>query len=61
MNLVLTRTCQDDPLPRADVVMGSELTYSPKSVEALVKVIKRYMKPDGVFYELLSTDRDVSS
>lgn len=51
---------QDDPLPKADVVMGSELTYSPKSVEALVKVIKRYMKPDGVFYELLSTDRDVS-
>eukprot|EP00029_Vermamoeba_vermiformis_P003803 TRINITY_DN14336_c0_g1_i1.p1 TRINITY_DN14336_c0_g1~~TRINITY_DN14336_c0_g1_i1.p1 ORF type:complete len:267 (-),score=87.95 TRINITY_DN14336_c0_g1_i1:214-1014(-) len=49
---------EDDPLPKADVVIGSELTYSPKSVEALVKVIKRYMKPDGVFYELLSTDRD---
>ena len=39
--------------------MGSELTYSPLSVYTLIKVISKYLKPDGVFYEVLSDDRDV--
>lgn len=40
--------------------MGSELTYSPKSVYTLIKVINKFLKPDGVFYEVLSDDRDVN-
>ncbi|PRP77298.1 hypothetical protein PROFUN_05543 [Planoprotostelium fungivorum] len=47
-----------EPLEAADILMGSELTYSDLSVDALIKVIKKYMKPDGVFYEVLSDDRD---
>lgn len=42
----------------ADILMGSELTYSPKSVNELIKTAEKYLKPDGVFYEILSTDRD---
>ena len=47
------------PIERADVIIGSELTYSPLSVYTLTKVIEKYLKPDGVFYEVLSDDRDV--
>jgi len=45
-------------IPQADIIIGSELTYSPKSVDGLVRTVLRYLKPEGVFYELLSTDRD---
>lgn len=42
----------------ADIIIGSELTYSPKSVDGLIKTVEKYLKPDGIFYEILSTDRD---
>lgn len=45
-------------IPLADIIMGSELTYSPKSVDGLIKTAEKYLKPDGIFYEILSTDRD---
>jgi predicted nicotinamide N-methyase len=47
-------------LEPSDIIMGSELTYSPLSVYTLVKVIQKYLKPEGVFYEVLSDDRDVN-
>ncbi|GAM19178.1 hypothetical protein SAMD00019534_023530, partial [Acytostelium subglobosum LB1] len=43
---------------RYDIIFGSELTYSLLSVDNLIKVIEKYLKPDGVFYEILSDDRD---
>ncbi len=43
----------------ADIVVGSELTYLEKNVDPLINVLKRYMKPNGVFYEVLSDDRTV--
>jgi hypothetical protein len=46
-------------VPRADVLIGSELTYSFLSIDTLVKVIDTYLSKDGVFYEILSDDRDV--
>jgi hypothetical protein len=45
-------------VPRVDIIFGSELTYSLLSVKSLVQVILRYLKEDGVFYEILSDDRD---
>jgi len=42
-----------------DIILGSELTYSPLSVDGLLKVIHRMLKPDGWFLEVLSEDRDV--
>lgn len=45
-------------LPLADILIGSELTYSPKSIDGLIRTANMYLKPDGVFYEILSTDRD---
>jgi hypothetical protein len=45
-------------IPQADIIIGSELTYTPKSVEGLIKTVKTFLKRDGVFYEVLSTDRD---
>lgn len=45
-------------IPPVDVIIGSELTYSPANVYNLISVIKKYLKPDGVFYEILSDDRD---
>lgn len=47
-----------EKVEKADILFGSELTYSPKSVEGLIRTIDMYMKEDGVFYEILSTDRD---
>eukprot|EP01117_Protostelium_nocturnum_P009659 TRINITY_DN3453_c2_g1_i5.p1 TRINITY_DN3453_c2_g1~~TRINITY_DN3453_c2_g1_i5.p1 ORF type:complete len:200 (+),score=75.62 TRINITY_DN3453_c2_g1_i5:216-815(+) len=47
-----------ETLEAADIIMGSELTYSDLSVDSLIKVILKYMKPDGIFYEVLSDDRD---
>jgi len=38
--------------------LGSELTYSPLSVDTLIKVFSKFMKEDGVVYEVLSDDRD---
>jgi len=57
-DLIDTDPTNGIPLEQADIIMGSELTYSPLSVETLVKVIKKYLKPNGVFYEVLSDDRD---
>jgi hypothetical protein len=39
--------------------LRNSLTYSTLSVHNLTKVICKYLKPDGVFYEVLSDDRDV--
>lgn len=44
---------------QVDIIIGSELTYSTLSVKNLTKVICKYLKPNGVFYEVLSNDRDV--
>ncbi|EGC31266.1 hypothetical protein DICPUDRAFT_57790 [Dictyostelium purpureum] len=41
-----------------DIIFGSELTYSMLSVDNLIKVIQKFLKEDGVFYEILSDDRD---
>jgi len=41
-----------------DILIGSELTYSDLSVDSLIKVITKFMKRDGIFYEVLSDDRD---
>jgi predicted nicotinamide N-methyase len=40
------------------VLIGSELTYSPKSVVQLAAVVDALLAPHGVMYEILSTDRD---
>jgi predicted nicotinamide N-methyase len=45
-------------IPLADIIIGSELTYSPKSVDGLIRTLNKHLKSDGVFYEILSTDRD---
>ncbi len=45
-------------IPRVDVIIGSELTYNLISCETLAAVVDRFLKPDGVFYEVLSDDRD---
>lgn len=42
----------------ADIIIGSELIYSPKSVVGLVETLEKYLKFDGIFYQILSTDRD---
>ncbi|KAN0050534.1 hypothetical protein ACTA71_003663 [Dictyostelium dimigraforme] len=41
-----------------DIIFGSELTYSMLSVDNLIKVIQKFLKEDGIFYEILSDDRD---
>ncbi|KYQ90986.1 hypothetical protein DLAC_07875 [Tieghemostelium lacteum] len=41
-----------------DIIFGSELTYSLLSVDNLIKVIQKFLKPNGIFYEILSDDRD---
>ncbi|KJE95421.1 hypothetical protein CAOG_05876 [Capsaspora owczarzaki ATCC 30864] len=41
-----------------DVIIGAELTYSLLSVDSLIQVVDTFLKPDGVFYEVLSEDRD---
>lgn len=45
-------------LAPVDMVIGAELTYSLLSVDALARTVDHYLKPDGVFYEVLSEDRD---
>lgn len=45
--------------PTFDVILGSELTYSLLSVQALAATVDALLaKPHGVFYEVLSDDRD---
>src|SRR5690606_24539521 len=46
-------------LELADIMLGSELTYMEKNVDPLIRVVKKYLKPDGVFYHVLSDDRTV--
>jgi len=46
-------------IPRCEVIIGSELTYSTLSVQNLSRVIEKYLAPGGVFYEILSDDREV--
>lgn len=43
-----------------DIVIGSELTYteSKETISSLCKVIDRFMNQDGIFFEILSDDRD---
>jgi len=41
-----------------DILLGAELTYNLLSITALINVIGAYLKPDGIFYEVLSNDRD---
>ncbi|GIQ80164.1 proteasome A-type subunit [Kipferlia bialata] len=41
-----------------DIVYGSELTYSPKSVEELSVLLDSLVAPGGVFWEILSVNRD---
>jgi hypothetical protein len=48
-------------LELADIMLGSELTYMEKNVDPLIRVVKKYLKPDGVFYHVLSDDRTVRS
>jgi len=45
-------------LEPVDIIIGSELTYSPLSVDSLIKVICKYLKLEGMFLEVLSDDRD---
>lgn len=47
------------PILPVDVIIGSELTYSLLSCASLAFVVDKYLaKPHGVFYEVLSDDRD---
>lgn len=43
----------------ADIILGSELTYVEKNVAPLMRVVKKYLKPNGVFYHVVSDDRTV--
>ena len=45
-------------LAQVDILLGAEITYNTLSIEALANVVDTYLKPDGVFYETLSNDRD---
>lgn len=47
------------PMSPVDVIIGSELTYNLLSCASLAFVVDKYLaKPHGVFYEVLSNDRD---
>lgn len=41
-----------------DVIIGSELTYNLLSCHSLAVVVNSLLGPNGVFYEVLSNDRD---
>lgn len=47
-----------DNIGTVDIILGAELTYNCASVDALAAVVAKYLKPDGVFYEVLSDDRE---
>ena len=46
------------PIDAVDIIIGSELTYNLLSTKSLAFVVNKYLKPGGVFYEVLSDDRD---
>lgn len=48
----------DPPIQQVDIIIGSELTYNLLSCATLAFVVDHYLRPDGVFYEVLSDDRD---
>ena len=41
-----------------DVIIGAELTYNLLSCASLAAVVDRFLAPNGVFFEVLSDDRD---
>ena len=43
---------------QVDVILGAELTYNLLSINALINVVDSFLKEGGVFYEVLSNDRD---
>ena len=45
-------------IPKVDIILGSELTYNTLSITTVPKVIQKFLSPQGVFYEILSDDRD---
>ncbi len=55
----LANNTSQPELELADIMLGSELTYMEKNVDPLIRVVKKYLKPDGVFYHVLSDDRTV--
>lgn len=46
------------PIDPVDIIIGSELTYNLLSCASLAAVVNKYLKRNGVFYEVLSDDRD---
>jgi hypothetical protein len=55
--------CKAQPRPKiparsVDIIIGSELTYNLLSCASLAHVVDKYLSDDGVFYEVLSNDRD---
>ena len=44
--------------PPIDIIVGSELTYNLISCSSLAAVVDKYLSAEGVFYEVLSNDRD---
>lgn len=68
LKLQKTENNEEDPVaqwrkdvPRCEIIVGSELTYTNLSVETLGRVIEYFLAPNGVFYEVLSDDRDVKT
>ena len=53
-----TPAAAGEAIPQADVLLGAEITYNGLSITALANVVETFLKPDGVFYETLSDDRD---
>lgn len=41
-----------------DIILGAELTYNLLSITALINVVDCFLNDGGVFYEVLSNDRD---
>ncbi|KAL0207584.1 hypothetical protein P9112_012212 [Eukaryota sp. TZLM1-RC] len=48
----------DSTVPKCDIIIGSELTYSNLFINDLMKTLTLYAHPHSAFYEVLSTDRD---
>jgi hypothetical protein len=46
------------PAGTADVLLGAEITYNTLSITALANTVEALLAPDGIFYEVLSDDRD---
>ncbi|KAL0221266.1 hypothetical protein RCL1_001120 [Eukaryota sp. TZLM3-RCL] len=61
MTRLLDWTCPEEvchSLPKPDIIIGSELTYSTLNIHDLAKTLDLLAKPTTVFYEILSTDRE---